>query len=298
MKSLSASSTMMHPMATSATLLMTSGRYWFRRTSGRPTSMSVVPWPRPQRKPIAPAFLTWSRSFSEAIRVVTAARWSGSLACRRPSSRLTSSTIPKPADPCMKPSSQESTVATRAPFCRHAPIYLPGGPGATGPGLRRSSAALEPGAPLVHAPTRAGAREYALDARVHRVQVAEELLQVEVQVPQEVHLVHQHQVGRTEHQGVLEGFLLALGDRVDHHTRVLPDPELGRTNQVPDVLYDEDVYVVQRELGEAGAHHVRVQVALAAEAGVRVHLHKRDVKSCQTVGVEGSLHIALQDAEA
>src|SRR5918997_1702378 len=164
--------------------------------------------------------------------------------------------------------------------------------------LRRNPASLKPGAPLVYALARTGAREDAFDAQVHRVQVAEELLQVEVQVLQEVHLVHQHEVRRAEHQGVLEGFLLALCDRVDHHPRVLPVLELRRTHQVPDVLYDEDIHLFQRELGEAGAHHVRVEVALPAEAGVRVYLHQRDVKAGQAVGVEGRLHVALQDAQA
>ena len=38
------------PMATSATLPTASGRYWFKRTSGRPTRTSAVPWPETPEK--------------------------------------------------------------------------------------------------------------------------------------------------------------------------------------------------------------------------------------------------------
>src|SRR5215212_1179566 len=292
-----ASTTMMIPMATSADFWISSGRYWPSSTSGSPRRISVVPWPRPQLRPMKVAFLTASGS-SAAMRVVTAARWSGSLACLSPKSRLTSRTTPIPAEPCRNPSSQGSMAATRYSSSRGPPLppLATIGTAACLCQLRGSPVSPQPGAPHVHAPARAGAREYAFDAGVDRVQVAEELLQVEVEVLQEVHLVHQHQIGRAEHQGVLERLLFTLGDRVDHHPRVLPDPELRRTHQVPDVLYDEDVHLVQRKLGEPRAHHVRVEVALAAEAGVRVHLHQRDVEARQPVGVERRLHVALEDA--
>ena len=100
--------------------------------------------------------------------------------------------------------------------------------------------------------------EDAFDAGVDGAEVAEKLLEVEVQVREEVGLVDEHEAGRAEHRGVLEGLLLAFDYRVGHHPNVLTDPELRRADQVPDVLYDENVDVVQRELGEAGADHVRV----------------------------------------
>src|SRR5215208_3046008 len=40
------------------------------------------------------------------------------------------------------------------------------------------------------------------DTRVDRIEVPEELLQIEVQVLQQIHLVDQYQVGRAEHQRV------------------------------------------------------------------------------------------------
>src|SRR5918993_5832986 len=105
-------------------------------------------------------------------------------------------------------------------------------------------APLQPGAPLLYAPTCAGARKYVLDTPIDRVQVPEELLQIKVQMLQQVHFVYQHEVRRAEHQRILEGLLLPLGDRVDYYPGVLPNLELRRTDQVPDVLYNQDVYVV------------------------------------------------------
>jgi hypothetical protein len=62
------------------------------------------------------AFLILSRS-SEAMRVVTATRWSGSLACLKPRSRLISRTTPRlPFVPWRKPSSRPSIAGIRAPF--------------------------------------------------------------------------------------------------------------------------------------------------------------------------------------
>ena len=51
----------------------------------------------------------------------------------------------------------------------------------------------------------------------------------------------------------------------DHHPRVLADPELGRADEVADVLDHEQVDLVQRDRRQRRAHHVRVEMALAAE---------------------------------
>ena len=74
-----------------------------------------------------------------------------------------------------------------------------------------------------------------------------QLLEVEVQVREQVDLVDQHQLAGAEHQRVLERLVLALGDRGDHHPRVLADPELGRADEVADVLDHEQVDLVERQ---------------------------------------------------
>ena len=63
---------------------------------------------------------------------------------------------------------------------------------------------------------------------------------------QQVDLVDEHELAGAEHQRVLQRLVLALGDRADHHARVLADAELGRADEVADVLDDEQVEVVER----------------------------------------------------
>src|ERR671913_725764 len=84
----------------------------------------------------------------------------------------------------------------------------------------------EPVAPLIDALPGPRAGEDGPDTRVDHIEVPQELLQIEVQVLQQIHLVDQYQVGRAEHERVLERFLLPLGDGVDHYPHVLTHPEL------------------------------------------------------------------------
>ena len=90
--------TITSPIVTSAPCSTGAGRYASQSTIGTPKTTSDDAWPRPHASPrrVAPP-----RSF--ATSVVTAARWSGSLACRRPSSTATPSTITSvvPSEKCM-----------------------------------------------------------------------------------------------------------------------------------------------------------------------------------------------------
>src|SRR5918993_1769443 len=155
----------------------------------------------------------------------------------------------------------------------------------------------EPVAPLIDALAGPRAGEDGLHARVDRIEVPQKLLQIEVQMLQQIHFVDQYQVGRAEHERVLQRLLLTLRDGGDHDPDLLTHPELGRTHQVAHVFDDEDIYVLEREFAQAGADHVGVQMALAAESWVGVYLHQGDVETGQPVGVQGSLYIAFEDAE-
>ena len=135
------------------------------------------------------------------------------------------------------------------------------------------------------------------DARVHGVDVRQQLLDVDVEVGEEVDLVDHDEVARAEHQRVLERLLLALGDRADHRAHVLADLELGRADEVADVLDHEHVDLVERQLGQRRADHVRVEMTLAAEARRRVQLRDRHVQRREPVGVHAALDVALEDAE-
>src|SRR5215217_7536675 len=80
---------------------------------GRPNANSVVAWPAPHTRPRRPArraLDAWSRS--PARSAVTAVRWSGSVAWRRPSSSATASTISSvsPAPSAAMWSSSPNTV--------------------------------------------------------------------------------------------------------------------------------------------------------------------------------------------
>ncbi|VTR68678.1 hypothetical protein DESC_720056 [Desulfosarcina cetonica] len=107
---------------------------------------------------------------------------------------------------------------------------------------------------------------------------------VEIEIGQKVDLVEQGGVAFPEHQGVFGRFVLAFGDRQDHHALVLADVELGRADQVADVLHDEQVDAVKIQAGHGAFDHMGRQVAIAAEF-VGVDLHDRRTGLGQSVGI-------------
>ena len=64
---------------------------------------------------------------------------------------------------------------------------------------------------------------------------------------QQVDLVDHHELAGAEHERVLQRLVLALGDGRDHHALVLADVELGRADEVADILDHEQVDLVERE---------------------------------------------------
>ena len=98
--------------------------------------------------------------------------------------------------------------------------------------------------------------------------------------------------------GYLSGLSSPSVTEHDHHARVLADAELGRADEVADVLDDQQVDLVERQRRDRRADHVRVEVALAAEAGVGVELDHGHVQAGEAIGVQRSLHVALEHADA
>ena len=86
---------------------------------------------------------------------------------------------------------------------------------------------------------------------MHLVDPVQQQVEVDVEVRQQVDLVHDHEVAGAEHERVLERLVLALRDRRDHHARVLADAELGRADEVADVLDHEQVDLVERHARRA-----------------------------------------------
>ena len=129
-------------------------------------------------------------------------------------------------------------------------------------------------------------------------QVGVEQIEIEVEVGQEVDLVDDHDVGRAEHDRVLEGLLFAFGDREDHCPGVLADIELGRADQVADVLDHDEVEVGERQPGERGADHRGVEVAFAAEAVGGVDQRDGRAEAGEAIGIDRGLDIALHDPDS
>jgi hypothetical protein len=114
---------------------------------------------------------------------------------------------------------------------------------------------------------------------------------------QQVDLVDEDEVARPEHERVLERLVLALRDRRHHDSAVLADAKLGRTDEVAHVRDHEQVDLVEREVAERRAHHVGIEMALAAEARIRVQLRDGNVEAGQAIGVHRALHVALEHAD-
>ncbi len=114
---------------------------------------------------------------------------------------------------------------------------------------------------------------------------------------EQVDLVDQHQLAGAEHQRVLERLVLALGDRGDHHARILADAELGRADEVADVLDHQQVDA--RASGTAGSAE-RTMFASRwhspPKPGIGVDLRHRHVQRGEPVGVVAALDVALEHA--
>src|SRR5207248_9244111 len=79
------------PTLGSAAACTPAGRYALKTTIGSPNANRRVAWPIPQASPRRAAVRA-ARSRPVAISVVTAARWSGSVAWRKPSTTATTTT--------------------------------------------------------------------------------------------------------------------------------------------------------------------------------------------------------------
>ena len=128
---------------------------------------------------------------------------------------------------------------------------------------------------------------------------AEQAVDVEVEVRQQVDLVDQDELAGAEHQRVLQRLVLALGDRADHDPRVLADAELRRADEVADVLDDQQVDVAERQRPGSPS-------GPCSRPGGTRRRSPCSVLSCVTgtwrsdepVGVEAALHVALEHARA
>ena len=114
----------------------------------------------------------------------------------------------------------------------------------------------------------------------------------------QIGLVDQDKLDRAKHERVFQRLVLAFGHGKDHDPDVLPDLELRRTDEIADILDDEQIDVLERETRKSMSDHIRVEVTLTAEARISVHLGNGNAEALEPVGIEGGLHVALEHTHA
>src|ERR1035441_2897715 len=77
----------------------------------------------------------------------------------------------------------------------------------------------------------------------------------------EIDLADEDHVRRLEHGRILQRLVFALGDRQQHDAQVLAQIVGGRTNEVADILDDQEVEVFQVKGLQGAAHHFRFEMA-------------------------------------
>ena len=117
---------------------------------------------------------------------------------------------------------------------------------------------------------------------------------VKVEIILQVVLVHHQCLGGGEHQGVFLHLVVPLGDGEEGHPEALADVELRRAHQVADVLHENDVQVVQIELGE----HLFNAHGLDVAGPVGVDLGDRNAHGVDGVGVNLSGDVPFNDPDA
>ena len=108
----------------------------------------------------------------------------------------------------------------------------------------------------------------------------------------EVDLVQNHEVRCREHVGVLERLVLSFSDRQHDHLVRLAEVERRRTDQIADVLDEQEASRLWIEPLERMRHHVRVE--MAALSGI--DLHRAHSGCADALGVAAGLLVAFDHA--
>ena len=161
----------------------------------------------------------------------------------------------------------------------------------------RASQRRDPGTHLVDTVAGLGRGLDRANIGIDVAKVGVEQLKIEVEVGEQIDLVDDHDIGGPEHHRVLQRLLLALGHREHHRPGVLADIELGRAHEVADVLDHDEVEIGKGQARQGRANHRGVEMAFAAEAVRGVDQRHRCAESCETIGIDRRLDIALDDAD-
>ena len=123
--------------------------------------------------------------------------------------------------------------------------------------------------------------------------LAGELLFVEVEDRHRVDLVEDDGLRDLEDARVLVRFVVAFRYRQDHDLGVLAEIEVGRAHEVADVLDDDEIELVERQRGDGALDHVALEVAGAAG----VDLDGRDAVRLDLLGVDLARDVAFDDGD-
>ena len=69
-------------------------------------------------------------------------------------------------------------------------------------------------------------------------------LEIEIKVRHDIYLVDNHRIANAEHQGIFEGFVVPFGHREDHGVLDSACIKLSRTNEIADILQDNEVVLI------------------------------------------------------
>ena len=87
---------------------------------------------------------------------------------------------------------------------------------------------------------------------------------IEIEMRQEIDLGQHHHARRGKGVRIFERLVVSLGHRQDRHFPRLAEIEAGRTNQVADILDEQDGIALERQAIKRVADHMRVEVTAAA----------------------------------
>ena len=115
-----------------------------------------------------------------------------------------------------------------------------------------------------------------------------------VQHRQQVGLGEQQQVGGAEHHRILRRLVVALGGREQRHVAVLAEVETRGTDEIADILDEQDIQTRQLHMVQGVVHHVRVEMA----GGAGGDLVRRHALGADARGVVLGFEVALDDGQA
>lgn len=78
-----------------------------------------------------------------------------------------------------------------------------------------------------------------LDAGIDLARVGGKSIHVEIEMRKQVHLGDQEQVRTSDHVGVFQRLILALGHGDEHHAMLFAEVEHGRADEIADIFDEE-----------------------------------------------------------